>query len=237
MLSPLLSYLSLQYESEVEKEYVAGLLDQFEMAKNVGSYHLALFAYHLLFICYFYQIFYKLKIWMPKKHHLALVSFNSERRVKFREATSPTDYAHNENKESSFFEFLNVFCDCEDIVSKCKALVKYRNTRLGHVNYLLVDEEAFQKKIEDYDKIAGEIQAITHSELDRIFSEYIARLDPSLKITKDDIETDLVIPNKLSDKDLECLAAECFIRPTAKKRKIAKVLQDDFGVYMENAIN
>jgi len=233
MISSLPSYLSLRYESEAEREYIAGLIYQFEMARDIGSYHLALFAYHLLFICFFYQTFHKLKIWMPEKHHLALVSFNSDRRKKFREATNPTDYAHNENKESSFFEFLNIFCDCENVVRKCKALVKYRNNRLGHVNYLLVSEESFWEKVVEYDGVAMDIQKLTHSELDRIFSEYIAKIDPTLEITKDDIETDLIIPNKLSDKDLECLLTECLIARTPQKEKISKIIQDDFGVYIE----
>jgi hypothetical protein len=233
MISPLPSYLSLRYESEAEREYIAGLIHQFEMARDIESYHLALFAYHLLFICLFYQIFYKLKIWMPEKHHLALVSFSSDRRKKFREAMSPTDYAHNENKESSFFEFLNIFCDCENVVGKCKALVKYRNNRLGHVNYLLVSEESFWEKVAEYDGVAMEMQKLTHIELDKTFSEYITKIDPTLEITKDDIETDLIIPNKLSDQDLEKLAIECLIKPTAQKEKISKIIQDDFKIFIE----
>jgi len=233
MISPLPSYLSLRYESEVEREYIAGLIYQFEAARDMGSYHLALFAYHLLFICFFYQTFYKLKIWMPEKHHLALVSFSPDRRKKFREATNPTDYAHNENKESSFFEFLNIFCDCENVVGKCKALVKYRNTRLGHVNYLLVSEESFLEKIEEYDGVVMEMQKLTHAELDRIFSEYITEIDPTLEITKDDIETGLIIPNKLSDQDLKKLVVECLIKPTVQKEKISKIIQDDFGIFVE----
>lgn len=229
------SYLSLRYESEVERDYIAGLIYQFEMSRDMGAYHLALFAYHLLFICFFYQTFYKLKIWMPEKHHLALVSFGPDRRKKFRDAMSPTDYAHNENKESSFFEFLNIFCDCENVVGRCKSLVKFRNTRLGHVNYLLVSEESFWKKITEYDEVAKEVQKLTHMELDKIFSEYITKIDPTLEITKDDIETDLIIPNKLSDQDLEKLAVECLIKTTAQKEKISKIIQDDFGVFVEIA--
>lgn len=233
MYSPLPSYLSLRYDSEDEQKYIAGLIDQFEMAKTTGSYHLALFAYHLLFICYFYQTLHKLKIWMPDTHHIAMVSFDGERRKKFREALNPTDYAHNENKERSFFEFLNIFCDCSDVVTKCKKLVDYRNIRLGHVNYLLVSEEAFGKQVEEYDQVALEIHQLTHSELAKIFDEYFDSIDPTLEQTKDDIEINLIGPNRLSDKDLESLASECLITTDFKKKQVSRILQDGFGIYVE----
>lgn len=233
MNTPLPSYFSLQYENEEEEKYISGLINQFETARDTGSYHLALFAYHLLFICYFYQTLHKLKIWMPEKHHIAMVSFNKERREKFREATNPTDYAHNENSESSFFEFLNIFCDCGEIVANCKNLVKYRNIRLGHVNYLLVSEESFEKQIEDYDRVAFEIHQLTHDELARIFDEYFKSIDPEMEQTRDDIEINLIAPNRLSDKDLESLAAECLTATDSKKKKVFKILQDNFNIYIE----
>ena len=48
---PLASYISLR-KSEEEQNYIRGLFDQFESATVMGAYHLALFAYHLLFICF-----------------------------------------------------------------------------------------------------------------------------------------------------------------------------------------
>jgi hypothetical protein len=226
-------YLSLQYDSEDEQKYISGLISQFENARDAGSYHLALFAYHLLFICYFYQTLHKLKIWIPDKHHVAMVSFSNERRKKFREAINATDYAHNENKESSFFEFLNIFRDCNDVVLKCKNLVSYRNTRLGHVNYLLVSEEAFENKIEEYNQVTLQIHQLTHEELAKIFATYFDSIDPTLEQTRDDIEINLISPNMLSDKDLEALASECLIDPNLEKNQVANVLQKDFGVYMD----
>lgn len=106
-----------------------------------------------------------------------MVNFEMDRRSKFRGAVNPTDYAHNGNKESSLFELLNLFCDCENIVARCKALVKFRNTRLGHVNYLLVSEEAFEKQIDEYELLALEIHKLTHNELARIFDMYFASID------------------------------------------------------------
>lgn len=233
MESLLNSYLSLRYNSDDEQRYIFGLIDQFETAKLSGSYHLALFAYHLLFICYFYQTLHKLKIWKPSQHHMAMVSFDKERREKFRNATNPADYAHNGNSESSFFEFLNVFCDCPELVKECKELVKYRNVRLGHVNYLLVSEEAFEKQIETYDLVVERIHKITHSELSRIFLEFLDGLDGRVKLIGDNIETDLIIPNKFSEKDLECLAVECLIKPDNKKKQISMILKEDFNISVD----
>lgn len=51
--------------------------------------------------------------------------------------------------------------------------------------------------------------------------------------TRDDIEISLITPNILSEKDLESLATECLINPDSKKEKVSRILQDDFGVYVE----
>jgi hypothetical protein len=230
MNSPIFSYLSINFDSEGERNYILGLKDQFEFARDTGSYHLALFAYHLLFICYLYQTLYKIKIWMPEKHHIAMVYLEKERREKFRNALNPTDFAHNQNKESSFFEFLNIFCDCEKLVSRCKNLIKYRNNRLGHVNYFIVSEEEFNKKIEEYDQVACEVQELTHIELSKIFDEYFKNTDKRINPTKDDLELNLILLNKLSDKDLECLSAECLVKPNKFKNKIKEILENDFGI-------
>jgi len=228
---PLNSYFSL-HGSETEQNYIRGLFDQFESAKTMGAYHLALFAYHLLFMCFLYQTFYKMKLWMPDKHHVAMVSFAKNRRDKFRDAKNPTEYAHEENKESSLFEFLNVFCDCEELVGKCKSLVKYRNQRLGHVNYLLADESEFENKIEEYEKTATKIHEITQNKLSAVFDEYTNRIEVvGEEITKDSLELDLIIPNNLSDADLGCLAAECELRgERGAYEEIKNILRDDFGV-------
>lgn len=40
--------------------------------------------------------------------------------------------------------------------------------------------------------------------------------------TKDDIEINLIVPNRLSDKDLESFASECLRAPDAKKNEQLK---------------
>lgn len=97
MTESLSLYLSLQNESKTEEEYIRELFEQYVTAEAGGSYHLALFAYHLLFICYFYQVFHKMKLWLPDKHHLAVVNFSADRRKQFRDATDPTAYVHKDN--------------------------------------------------------------------------------------------------------------------------------------------
>lgn len=224
----LANYLSIRYKNEEEERYIAGLLQQFFQARDSGAYHLALFAYHLLFICFFYQTFYKIKILLPEKHHLAVVSFDLDRRKKFRESKDPTDYAHTKNHERSIFEFLNIFSDCEVLVRRCKELIDYRNQRLGHVNYLLVSYEAFEKQVVEYDDVVSEIHALTHPELSRLFDEYIKSIDPFLQLTKDEIETDLVVSNNLSNKDLEYFYESIKLQPSHKT--ISDILINDFGI-------
>ena len=111
----------------------------------------------------------------------------------------------------------------------------YRNHRLGHVNYLLVSEESYEERVGEYDKVVAEIQRLTHTELDRIFNEYIIGIDSALEITKDEIETNLIVPNGLSDKDLECLATECLIKSGLVYDQIKSILEDDFGIYVRLA--
>jgi len=224
------SYFSL-HGSEVEQSYIRGLFDQFESAKTMGAYHLALFAYHLLFMCFLYETLYKIKLWFPVEHNMAFVSFSAQQRKKFRDAKNSTDYVGEHNRERSLFEFLNIFCDCETLVSKCKSLVDYRNKNLGHANYELADENIFENKITEYDQTASEIHGLTHNQLAKVFDEYVAKLAPDEKITKDDLELNLIDLNNLSDADLGCLAAECEIKSGQNTYgKIKSILQNDFGV-------
>ena len=230
-MNPLLtSFLSIRNESTEEQEYIAGLSDQFLQARDAGAYHLALFAYHLLYICIFYQTFHKIKIWFPEKHYMAVVSFDLDRRKKYREAINPTDYAYGKNHERSFFEFLNVICDCEPLVKRCKALVDYRNQRLGHVNYLLVSQDAFDNQIAEYDDVISEIHKLTHPRLATLFDEYEKSIDPSLILTKDELETGLIGPNLLSERDLQWLSTEFATRKSPMPIKVLDILRIDFGI-------
>jgi hypothetical protein len=229
MTDKLFSYLSLA--SDVgESDYIKDLSHQFVVAELAGSYHSALFSYHLIFICYFYQIFHKMKLWLPDKHHLAVVSFSADRRKKFRDATDPTAYVHKGNQESPMFEFLNVFSDCEKVVSRCKKLVKYRNEHLGHVNYLLVSKDEFEKQITEYEEVAELIHRLTHKELAKVFDEYVRSLDPAENLTKDDLELGLIIPQRLSPIDLCSLFAECELNPGTVQEKIKTILLDDYHI-------
>lgn len=231
MISSLPSYLSLRYESEVEKEYITGLVYQFEMARDMGSYHLALFAYHLLFMSYAYQVIHKIKKWMPDRFYDALIQSSAEKKKEYFEAKSP--WVFSEIRESSIFEFMNLLQVCEVEVKKCKNVVKQRNNGFGHATGVLVSEEEFERKVEEYDQIALEIHKLTHTELAKIFDHYMANIESDEEITKDNLELNLIIPNRLSDQDLEKLAAECIIRATPQKEKISKIIQDGFGVFVE----
>jgi hypothetical protein len=232
-MDPLLpSYLSLRYESEEEHKYIVGLTGQFRGAQENGSYHLALFAYHLIFMIFIYQTIYKAKLWKPELFSAAFTTKPAEERKRYLEATSI--YAFVEMNERSVFELLNLFSECEATVSKCKKqIADYRNNNLGHANLYIVSEVEFEKKIEEYDQIASAIHQLTHNGLASIFEEYFNTVDTESSQTKDDIEINLIVPNRLSDKDLESLASECLISPNFIKEQATKILRDDFGVYIE----
>lgn len=232
-MATLPSYLSLRYESEVEENYISGLVYQFEMARDVGSYHMALFAYHLLFMSYVYQIIHKIKLWMPERFNDAHTQSPIDKRIKYLESGSP--WVFSEIRESSIFEFMNLLHVCGGEVKKCKNIIKQRNNGFGHATGVLVSEEEFEKKIEEYDQIAEQLHALTHAELAIIFDEYILNVDKDEEITKDNLELDLIIPNRLSERDLECLSAECLNEITVQKEKIIKIIQEDFNIYMEVA--
>ena len=221
------SYLSLRQDGE----YIIGLNSQFEMARAVESYHLALFAYHLLFMTFIYQTLHKVKIWMPERFSDALIQSPAEKRKKHKDNSSI--WTFSEFQESSVFELLNLLRVCEDEVSRCKKIIKFRNQGFGHATGVLVSAEEFENKVDEYDQMASEIHQLTHNDLDRIFNAYFKSIDPALELTKDDIEIDLIIPNRLSDRDLESLASECLVAPDSRKRLVMKILQDGFGVYVE----
>jgi len=223
------SYLSLFCENEVEQEYIEGLIEQFNKASDGECYQLALFSYHLLFLCYIYQILYKIKIWMPDDYHIAMISFYEEKRKKFREAKSPIDFVHEDNKESSIFEFLNMLCDCKEVVSMCKNLVKFRNQRLGHINYLLVSKEVFEKQIEEYNKVVFNVHQLTNENLLKTFSEYLDDLDSEIEQTRDELEIKFISLNKISEKDLEFLVLKHSKNKDLNVKSILKIFKEEFS--------
>jgi hypothetical protein len=230
MKPALFKYLSIRNDSELESDYIGTLREQFEITAGMELNNLALFAYHLLFICYFNQILNKMRIWFPDEQSMAFVSFESERRKKFREAQNPTDYAHKGNRERSLFELLNLFCDCEDVVKKCKKLVDHRNERLGHVNYLVLSEDEFFKQMSKYDEAVEAIHTITMDGITRSQNEFIETIDKRQVLTKDDIDLGLVGPYKLSQADLGSLFESNSPRTELTYKRINKVLQEDFDI-------
>ena len=223
------SYLSIRNESDEEHRYLDGLLKQYLSAIESESYHMALFAYHLLFMSFVYQTIHKIKIWLPEKFKLALITFPTHERESYINSRSP--WAYSKIKERTIFGLFHLLEDCDDLISDCKTnTVDYRNKNLGHANPITVGSEEFLKKTTEYDVLTEKIQKITQVELDKLFVGYLNGLDNELEITKDDLETSLIIPNRMSDKDLECLSAECLINPSDAKSKTRKIIEEEYGV-------
>ena len=201
------------------------------MAKTTESYHLALFAYHLLFMTFVYQTVLKMKKWMPRKFKSALVTFSANERREYLEADSP--WAYSKIKERTIFNLLYLLDDCDDLISRCKKeIVDFRNENLGHANPFIVSKDGFEKKIMEYEQIVLEIHQLTYYKLSKLLKKYLATIDQSLVQTKDDIEINLIGPNRLSDKDLEKFAAECLISIDSQKEQISRILKDDFNIFV-----
>jgi hypothetical protein len=229
-MDPLLvSYLSVRYESAEEQKYLQGLVSQYLSAIETESYHMALFAYHLLFMSFIYQTIHKIKIWLPDQFRLALITFPAKERDEYLSSTSP--WAYSKIRERTIFGLLHLLEDCGDLIADCKEnIVDYRNDHLGHANPIIVDEEEFYKKVAEYDTLSEKIQKLTHAQLNRIFSEFVMILDPADELTQNDIELNLVVPNRCSDKDLECFSADCHVGRQPVHQKVIEVLRDSFGV-------
>lgn len=229
-MDPLLvPYLSLRYESEEEQKYLQGLVRQYISAIESESYHMALFAYHLLFMSLVYQTIYKIKTWLPDQLKLALITFPTKEREEYLRSTSP--WAYSKIKERTIFGLLHLLGECESLVADCKkSVVDYRNESLGHANPIIVGEEEFYKKVSEYDVLADQIQKLTHEQLSRIFSEFTSTFDPTDELTGNDIEIGLIVPNRCSDKDLECFAADCHIGGLPIHTKFSSILRDEFGI-------
>ncbi|MCF7843307.1 hypothetical protein K9M47_00235 [Candidatus Gracilibacteria bacterium] len=233
MFLSIFSYLSLRYENEEDQKYIEGLIEQFRKAQENGSFHLALFAYHLLFMIFIYQTIYKAKLWKLEQFSLAFTISPADKKKQYTETS--TVYAFVEIPERTIFTLLSLFQECENTISKCKKIIDYRNNNLGHATPYIVSEGEFENKIEEYDQVAFEIHKLTHTELANIFDKYFASIDSEVDQTKDDIELNLIVPNRLSDKDLESFASECLIVPDFKKKQASKILKDYFGVSVELA--
>lgn len=223
------AYLSIKNESEEEQRYLTGLYSQYITATESGSYHLALFAYHLLFMSYVYQTIYKIKEWCPEKFKLALITSSKQERDQYLEAKSC--WIFSKIRERTIFSLIHILADNDELVEKCKKkIIDYRNEKLGHANPIMVGDIEFNQKIEEYNQIANEIQQTTHEKLSVISQEFTELFEDTDEITKDDLELNLIITNRLSEKDLECLTTECTIKNTAIHNKIKDVLTKDYGI-------
>jgi len=224
----LLNYLSIRNENEEEQKYLNGLAEQFEYATMSGSFHLAIFAYHLIFMTYVYQTIFKIKIWLPDKFRLAIITFPADERREFLESKS--FWVYSKIKERTVFGLLNIVNDCDELIAECKKeIVDYRNNNLGHANPVIVGEEEFNKRILVYNDLAKKIHELTNFQLAGILSEFINNLDPEYELTKDDIEVGLIIPNRLSYSDLNRLFLECQLRDEPIVEKIKKTF-NEFGI-------
>lgn len=224
-------YLSLRYENEEEEKYLLGLINQFENTRDFGSYHLALFAYHLLFMSFVYQTIYKIKIWMPDNFKLALATFPVDIRREYMETNS--SWVYSKINERTIFGLLHLLKDCENLISRCKKIVDFRNENLGHANPFIVSEDEFEKNIFEYNKTAKEIHELTHEQLAIIFDKYIKGLEKGQEITKDDLKLNLINPNRLSDVDLEKFGAECTVNSKPLHKKLKTLLEEDFNIYIQ----
>ncbi len=223
------AYLSIKNESEEEQIYLTGLYSQYITATESGSYHLALFAYHLLFMSYVYQTIYKIKEWCPEKFKLALITSSKQERDQYLEAKSC--WIFSKIRERTIFSLIHILADNDELVEKCKKkIIDYRNEKLGHANPIMVGDIEFNQKIEEYNQIADEIQQMTHEKLCVLFQEFTELFEDTDDITKDDLELNLIIINRLSEKDLECLATECTIKNSTVHNKIKDVLTRDYGI-------
>ncbi len=228
----LFELLSIRYEGEEDQKYIRGLLNQFEQASNSDSYHLALFAYHLIFMIFIYQTIYKAKIWKPQQFATALITLSADERRRYLQTKSV--YAFVEIKERSIFELLNLFEACEPVVSRCKKnIIDYRNRNLGHANMYIVSENEFENKIDEYNQIALEIHKLTHENILDAFEDYFKLIDYTLEQTADDFEINLIVPNRMSLIDLGILAENCLASDLLKKKEILKILQDDFSICIQ----
>ncbi len=223
------AYLSVKNESEEEQKYLSGLYTQYINATESESYHLALFAYHLLFMSFVYQTMYKIKEWYPEKFKLALITSSKQERDEYLETKSC--WIFSKIRERTIFSLIHILADNDGLVESCKKkIVDYRNEKLGHANPIMVGEFEFNQKIKEYNEIACDIQQMAHEKLGALFQEFTELFEETDKITKDDLELNLIINNRLSEKDLECLGAECTIQNTIIHNKIKDVLIKDYGI-------
>ncbi len=222
-------YFSLQYDSKAEYEYIQGLQSQFELALESESYHLALFAYHLLFLAHYNQVIHKMHLWIPEKFSIAVITFGKGRRDKFLNARNPSDYADKQNSERGQFDLLSILGSCDGLVKKCKDLVDFRNHNLGHVNYNLISDIECKSKVEEYDIVAEEIHLITQEYLKSKILEFAEDFDTTLELTTDVLEIEFIKPNWLSERDIQYFSELCESSEGDDNSKLMNILEKAFG--------
>ncbi len=211
-------YLSLKYSSQIEQDYVIELQQDFFNQVESGSYRSALITYHLLFMCYVNQVLYKTKLWKPGDFKTSLIHLGGDLAQKLELANDPTAFAHKDLKERSSINFLNLYENSAEVISRAKNIVDFRNQNLGHATYTKIDEDQFYSRIDEYNKIVASVASLYDKALLKALDDFVAIKTLEIKgfiengddtedelienISMDEIELAFTAPNYLSYQDL-----------------------------------
>ncbi len=212
-----------------ENAYTSQLLEDLNFFIDNEYYHYALNIYHLLFMTVVYQTVLKAREWRRRKFENAtiLIYYRDLSRDKMLDTSQAFDFS--KIPERSFMNFLKLFDADDNLVQDCKRLVDDRNERSHANGNYFSNAILFEELIGKYDEILSRIHIFYKKYLLQVLKIYVDNLNPSSSVTRDDLELDLILSNKLNLLDLSCLKEIC-----CSKRKIHKqirqILDNDYGL-------
>ncbi len=215
-----------------ENAYTSQLLEDFYFLVGNEHYHHALNVYHFLFMTVVYQTVLKAREWRKQKFKDAtiLVYHRDLSRDTMLETTQAFDFS--KIPERTFMGYLKLFDANNNLIKDCKDLVDDRNDRSHANGNYFSDAILFEEEITRYDQILARIRNLYEEYLLENLNNYLDDLGDDAEITRDDMELDLITPQKISLSDLDCLRELC---ETEQKTHtlIKQILLDDYGLEKE----
>lgn len=220
-------FLPIKYSTKAENDYVTYWWNAYLKNIEVENYHLAFFAFHLLYMTAVYFLLYKIsRIFRPVYEH-SLFHMGNEEETNYLGISSPFSFVNM--NEKSVFRFLKIAGAGHGFIGDVSKFIDDRNNAVHAkgVIYFNNDPDGLRARISDY------IQAL--EKIQNLFLNESKKVADTWKISKfNDSELQLFIENEilvscLTPAELQSIATtEETRRPKLYKVLITNI-QDYYG--------
>lgn len=166
-------YLPRESRSPDEAKYLEFLWDSFHTNYLNDKYQFAFLAFHMLYMCYVYEVVWKIQTNLREEFNKSLAIYdNQEITKKLLKVTAPIGFG--EQKEKFMFRFLKLLGATNDDIGRWSKTVDSRNTA-AHPNGVISfsDNVSLDKQISMTIDYVNDIHKTTYPILDRLLHSFL----------------------------------------------------------------